>query len=289
MAEHPATSMPEVVAEACAPSLPPGSPRQLALLFTEERAHAALGGLYAFEAEVRRIVGSHSHEAAHARLQWWRTELDRLAGGSPTHPIAVALLAMREHGFTDWVLLQELLVAADLDLARFTYQSWAELEAYCFRAAGALQTTIAAVLARGQPLGDRERSFARRLGAGIRQAEMLRDLQIDVGRGRLYAPLDALRSADLDPMSLGRSDPGQAVQVFLDDWRSRVRGHLHGLGSLLEEPELRRRHRHGLVLAALHLRMLDRLGEPSARATGRIDLEPLARLWTAWRTAVRHA
>lgn len=282
MAEHPVTSMPGLVAEV-------RSPRQLALLFTDERTRAALAGLYEFEAEVRRIVGSHSHEAAHARLQWWRAELDRLARGSPTHPVAVALLAMREHGFTDWALLQELLVAADLDLARFTYHDWPQLEAYCFRAAGALQTAIAAVLAHGRPLADRERAFARRLGAGMRQAEMLRDLHVDIGRGRLYAPLDVLRSADVDPMSLGRSDPGPATQSFLDDWRSRVRGHLHGLGSLLEEPGLQRTHRHGLVLAALHLRMLDRFAGPSARAASRIDLEPLARLWTAWRTAVRHA
>jgi phytoene/squalene synthetase len=118
---------------------------------------------------------------------------------------------------------------------------------------------------------------------------MLLDLRIDASRGRLYAPLDALRLAGLDGIAFDHGDTSATVRSFLNDWRTRVRVHLDGLGSLLGTPGLRRTHRHGLVLAALHLRMLDRLEARSARDAGRLDLEPLARLWTAWRTAVRHA
>lgn len=269
-------------------SLPPGSPRHLALLFTDERPQTAVEGLYAFEAELRRIVDSHSHEAAHARLRWWRAELDRLAGGRPTHPLGTALLSLRARGFDDWGLLHELVVAADLDLARFTYHDWSELDAYCDRAAGALQTAVAILLADGRPLEDRERAYVSRLGRGLRQAEMLRDLRIDAVRGRLYAPLEALNSAGIDPVSFGHGDDGPAARSFLHRWRDRVREHLTELDSLLGRPDLRRIHRHGLVLAAVHLRLLDRLGAWPHRNSPRIDLEPLARLWTAWRTAVRH-
>lgn len=288
MADSPSASGSWHPREAPSRSPPPGS-RYLALLFTDEGSRAALGSLYAFEAEVRRIVDLHSHEAAHARLQWWHAELDRLAGGHPTHPVSVALLALRERGFTDWGLLRELLVAADLDLARFTYHSWPELEAYCFRAAGSLQSAAAAVLADGRALEEREREFARRLGAGLRQTEMLRDLHVDAGRGRLYAPLDVLRRANVDPTSIIQGDMGAAEQSFLHDWRGRVRAQLDGLDALLGSRALRRTHRHGLVLASLHLRILDRLPDRRSHPVRRLDLEPLARLWSAWRTAVRNA
>lgn len=291
MAETTAGKSADASREALQRALPPGSLRQLAVLFADSDARPALGALYALEAELRRIVAAESHEAAHARLQWWRAELDRLANGRPTHPLAIAMLPLRERAFTDWPLLHELIVAGDLDLARFTYHDWQDLDAYCFRCAGALQTAIAIALSPTRDLSSEEREFARRLGAGVRQAEMLRDLASDSRRGRIYAPLDALRPDGVDPLRLGSGEAGPAGLRFLVAWRSRVRASLLDLPAVLGTPQRCSTQRHGLVLAALHVRLLERL-DPScataSRASRRLDTEPLGRLWTAWRTAVRH-
>jgi phytoene synthase len=279
----------EPVREVLQRGLPPGSPRHLAVLFTEPGARASLGALYAFEAELRRIVAGDAHEAAHARLQWWRGELERLLDGQPTHPIAEALQPLQNRVGTDLTLLRELLVAADLDLARFTYHGWNELEAYCFRSSGALQSLIASVVADGRTLTEQEQRFARQLGTGIRQTEILRNLTADLACGRLYAPLDELATARVGPEDLVRSPIDASAARFLADWRVRVRDALQSLPSLLDAPVLRRAQRHGLVLASLHLRLLERLDRPHVNASRRFDPEPLRRLWTAWRTAVLHA
>lgn len=268
--------------------LPPGSRRHLAVLFAGMPVGEVLGALYAYEAELRRIVASESHEAAHARLQWWRAELDRLAGSRPSHPITRALLASG----LDWrgqaSLLHEALAAADLDLARFTYRTWTELDAYCFRAGGALQTLIAATLAGTRPLSAQERDFARKLGSALRQAEMLERLPLDLRRGHLYAPLEVLEDLGVDPAALGHGEPGSPARRFLEDWRARVRGELLGLPGLLDNAAERSAQRHGLVLAALYARWLERPAAARPSQQRRLDLEPLDRLWTAWRTAVRH-
>jgi 15-cis-phytoene synthase len=277
------------VREAVQRGLPPGSPRHLAVLFAEPAVRAPLGALYAFEAELRRIVSSESHEPAHARLQWWRGELDRLAAGRPSHPIATALESLRDRINLDITLLHELLSAADLDLARFTYQSWQELDAYCFRSAGALQVLIAGLLADGRALSEPERQFARGLGTALRQAEILRDLSVDVPRGRLYAPLDALAATGIDPESMGHPGGTAETARFVAAWRERVRGQLQSLPSKLETPGQRRTQRHGLILAALQVRLVDRLDVGGNHPGGRLELEPFARLWIAWRTARRHA
>lgn len=274
--------------EALARGLPPGSRRHLAVLFAGSPARETLGALYAYEAELRRIVASESHEAAHARLQWWRSELDRLVGSRPSHPITRALLASGEDWSADGSLLHEPLAAADLDLARFTYRTWTELEAYCFRAGGALQTLIAATLAGVRPLSAQEREFARRLGSALRQVEMLQRLPLDVRRGHLYAPLDVLLDLGIEPSSLGRGEPGPPVRAFLQDWQARVRRELLALPDVLETAVERGAQRHGLVLAALYARWLERPAAARPPQQRRLDLEPLDRLWTAWRTAVRH-
>src|SRR5690606_30570381 len=138
----------------------PGSLRHFAVLFSGSPDKPLIEAVYAFEAEMRRIVAGASHEAAHAKLQWWRGEIDRLAAGRPSHPVASALLPLRGRRDVDLTLLHEMLVAADLDLARMTYSTWQELDAYLFRSAGIVQTLIAALLAGERGLAPAEREFA---------------------------------------------------------------------------------------------------------------------------------
>jgi phytoene synthase len=267
----------------------PGSPRHLAVLFSGSPQRSLLEAVYAFEAELRRIVASESHEAAHARLQWWRGELDRLDAGRPSHPLAVALLPLRGRRDADLGLLHELLVAADLDLSRLTYLSWQELEAYLFRATGAAQTLIAAVLAGDRPLTPAEREFARRLGVALRQSEILIDIERDARRGRLYAPLQALEAAGIDPATFAARPLDPAHLPFLADWQARVGRELAALPEALDSKALRAAQRHGLVLATLQAKWLERRPVQAARRLTSSEPGSFAHVWTAWRTALRHA
>jgi phytoene synthase len=257
-------------------------------LFAPPATRPPLEALYGIDAEIRASADA-AHEVAHARLAWWRGEFDRLEAGRPSHPLTSALLAAHRRGDGDLGLLQELLVAADLDLARLTYQNWTELDAYCFRAAGALQTLVAAVLAGDRPLSASEREFARRLGRALRQVEMLRDFRHDLARGRLYLPLEALAAAGVDAEELQRRAQEPALATLLADWRERVAAELEALPGVLASPGERSTQRHGLVIAALHQRLLERTVLPAEDPQRRAEVPPLTRLWTAWRTAVRHA
>ena len=267
----------------------PGSLRHFAVLFSGSPDKPLIEAVYAFEAELRRIVAASSHEAAHARLQWWRGELDRLAAGRTSHPLTGALLPLRGRRDVDLTLLHEMLVAADLDLARMTYATWQELDAYLFRSAGIAQTLIAALLAGERGLAPAEREFARRLGAALRQGEMLFDLDRDLARGRLYAPTAALEAAGVDPQAFAHDRRTATASTFIAGWQERVLGELQSVPAILADPALRGAQRHGLVLAALHARWLEKrpaLG--AARDGAPPELGPLNRLWTAWRTALRH-
>lgn len=265
--------------------VPAGSLRHFAVLFSGSPDRPLLEALYAFDAELRGIVRGHAHEAAHARLQWWRGELDRLAAGNPSHPLGVALLPLRGRHGIELSLLHEMIAAADLDLARLTYVSWQELDAYLFRSAGSVQTLLAATLAGERGLSDPEREFARQLGSALRQAEMLAELEADLGQGRLYAPMEPMQAAGVDPQAFAQGERGPAAEAFLADWHGRVRTGIHALPTLLTDREHRIAQRQGLVLAALLARRLDhRAGLPSSRP----GLLPLSTLWTAWRTALRH-
>ena len=142
-------------------------------------------------------------------------EIDRLAAGRPTHPIAIALAPLRQRRDADIASLHESLVAADLDLARLTYRNWDELDAYCYRASGALQTLAAATLAGERIATAAELEFARQLGSAQRQAEMIRDFQFDLRRGRLYLPLEVIEAAGFDPSGWQLAPPKEPGPGFL--------------------------------------------------------------------------
>jgi phytoene synthase len=266
---------------------PPGSLRYFATMFAPGRARPLLEALHAFDTEIRDCVNTEHHDVAHARMQWWRAEVDRYAAGRPQHPVTVALLGMRECASHDPELLHEALTAADLDLARMTYATWRELEAYAFRSSGSLQTLMAAALAGPRELTASERDFARQLGSALRQTEMLRDRAIDIERGRLYLPLDVLEAAGAEPTDV-RSATDAAMSRVLSEWRERVGQSLSALPASLSPAE-RSTQRPGLVLAALHQRLLERVDTDAPAPRQRADVSPWARLWTAWTTAVRYA
>jgi phytoene synthase len=266
----------------------PGSLRYFAVMYSPEAARPLLAALHAYDAEVEDTVVATSHDIAHTRMQWWRAEVDRLINGQPQHPVTRALLPLREFARDELPLLHERLVAADIDLARMTFATRGEVDAYRFLAGGALQT-LAVAAARQGPPSDRERAFARALGSAVVGVESLRDLRPRLQAGRLPFPLDELEPRGIGPDSLLRATPpAPATLALIEAARESLRMDLGRLPALLNESE-RPLHRHGLVLGALYARLLERIDHRREIARSRTELPPWPRLWTAWRTALRYA
>ncbi|MGI9247163.1 MAG: squalene/phytoene synthase family protein [Steroidobacteraceae bacterium] len=267
---------------------PPGSLRHFAVMYAPARGRAVIEALYAYEAEIDETVQTSNHEVAHTRLHWWRTEIDRLRNGQPQHPITRALLPLRAIAGDELQLLHEPLVAADIDLARMVLQNPQELEAYCLRSSGSLQTLAAIASSEPRPVSTRERVFARGLGSCIRRTEILRDLRRDLGHGRLRLPLEVLEAAGIDPGSLRAETWNAPLSRMLDDVREALRREIDALPAELDRDE-RRTQRQGLVLAALHQRLLANIAHRTELARTRAEVSPWSKLWTAWRAAMRAA
>jgi phytoene synthase len=265
---------------------PAGSLRYFAVLYAPAAARPLLRALYAFEAEVRDTVTAPNHDVAHTRLQYWRAEVDRLLGGRPEHPVTRALLPLHGAG-QDLSLLHETLAAADADLGQLALDTPAALDALAFRAAGTIQTLAAVAACLPQPPSPAERDFARDLGIAVARSEWLRDLRGDITAGRLRLPLATLDEAGVDPASLLRAPMPAALPPLLDAERAALQARLAALPARLDRTE-RARQRQGLVLAALHQRLLAHVDHRTTVARTRAEVPPWSKMWTAWRTAVRH-
>jgi 15-cis-phytoene synthase len=262
---------------------PPGSMRYFSLLYAPEDRRDRLCALYVIDAEIRESAQSANHDVAHTRLQWWRAEIDRLVNANPQHP---ATRLLNDNGATDRALfakLHETLVAADMDLARMTYSNMGELRAYCSRSGGAIQELMAAQLLAPLPLDETTRATANRIGIGVRQSEILRDLRQDAYAGRVYLPQDQLTRHNVTLEDLQSREVVPRLKSALREYREAVREELRAALASVTAPLRPLR-----VLGALHLRLLDRIAARDFDvATSRIDLGPIEKPWTAWRAARR--
>lgn len=270
---------------------PPGSMRYFALLYAPPQKRDAVTALYVIDAEIRESAQSANHDVAHTRLQWWRQEIDRLVNANPQHPATRILSAQADFDRKLFARLHELLVAADMDLARMTYLNARELRAYCARSGGIVQELIAMLLAGPAALDEPARAAANRIGVGVRQAEMLRDVRQDAYEGRLYLPLDELEKAAVTLEDLRAREVSARVRTALAAFRESIAAdldaHDNSLGNSFGKGA-RAYLRPLFVMAALHRRLLDRIARSNYEvASQRIELGPVEKPWVAWRAARR--
>jgi phytoene synthase len=260
--------------------------RYFAVLYTPPAKRQIATAIFVIDAEIRESAQSANHDVAHTRLQWWRQEIDRLINANAQHPATRVLsLATKDH--RAFAKLHELIVAADMDLARMTYANDAELRAYCARSGGAVAEMFVTMLAAPGEVDDTTRAIANRIGALVRATEIVRDARQDAYDARMYVPLDLaerqgltheqLRSKEIPPA--GRTALAAMSQQIRDDMAT----------SLASIPtQMQAYFRPLYVLGQLHSVLLKRIADRNFEVGAeRIELGPIRKSWTAWRAARR--
>jgi 15-cis-phytoene synthase len=143
-------------------------------------------------------------EVARIKLAWWRDEINRLARGSPLHPICRYLATLGSTAAIDWSPLVQPVSAAAQQVAGAPLERAAELHSHAAalfgaplllaaRLGGAHSASVAACIA---ALAEAQ-YVARALSAYGREARA----------GRILFPVDELLAAGVDNDDLAARDP----------------------------------------------------------------------------------
>jgi phytoene synthase len=196
----------------------------LAMRLLPEARRDAMFAIYAFCREVDDIADEPGTDGEkRVGLAEWRDEIERIYAGTPTKLIGRALVEpVRRFG----LLRQDFLAVIDgmaMDAQRdIRAPSTIELDLYCARVASAVGRLSVRVFGTWRPRAD---DVADELGRALQLTNILRDLDEDAERGRLYLPREALEAAGItttEPASvLAHPNLAQACAVVL----ARARGH----------------------------------------------------------------
>lgn len=120
-------------------------------------------------------------------LGWWRALLNSQEGDR--HPVFVALRGTIERRRLPMECFENLIQAFEQDQTVKRYQNWDELMAYCVNSANPVGRLVLALCG----YHDEERAvLSDYTCTGLQLANFWQDVRVDVGKGRIYLPMDLL-------------------------------------------------------------------------------------------------
>ncbi|MBI2000614.1 MAG: squalene/phytoene synthase family protein [candidate division NC10 bacterium] len=219
------------------------------------------------------------------RLKTWREELEACFRGEATHPVTQRLAETIRtfripHGY-----FEELLNGVEMDLAKFRYATFAELQQYCYRVAGVVGLMCIEVFGYTNPM---TRTYAQHLGTAFQLTNILRDLATDGERGRIYLPQEDLKRFGVTEADLLER---RVTPAFLDLMRFEVgrARQFYAAARAALPAEDRRTMLAAEIMRAIYTRILDRIeGMGYDVFSRRIRLSDTHRLWLALHCWARH-
>lgn len=219
---------------------------------------AAMYAIYAFCREVDDIAdGEAPVVSKRAQLDVWRREIDAIFDGHPIHPVAAALIepARRFHlRRADFhAVIDGMAMDAAVDIRA---PDAAELDLYCARVAGAVGRLSVRAFGDDSARAD---AVADALGRALQLTNILRDLDEDAARGRLYLPRELLDRHGIDPSGL----PVQvlrhpAIPLVCAELAASAEASFQSAAAAMAECD-RRAMRPAAIMGAVYHALLDRL------------------------------
>ena len=152
-----------------------------------------MSALYAFCREVDDVADDESTPVAQRRAQLaaWREDVRRACtGGQPEFPVNRELKPVIEWRHLRFELFDELIKGCEMDLDTRRYETWEQLDLYCYGVASAVGLLSIEIFGYCD-LACRDYAIA--LGKALQLTNILRDVRTDAERGRIYLPLVELK------------------------------------------------------------------------------------------------
>jgi len=148
----------------------------------------AIFALYAFCRMVDDCVDEPGGEGE-AGLERWLAEVRRCYAGRPETELGRELAETVARFPIPRSCFEDVVAGCRMDVGEPRYATWDELRGYCERVASAVGLASIEIFGYEDPA---TRRYAVELGLALQLTNILRDIAPDLGRGRLYLPLEDL-------------------------------------------------------------------------------------------------
>ena len=167
--------------------------------------------------EVINLEDNH-HNKLRALL-WYRLNLDKIESGIRVNePIFIALSDVIKKYPVELDHLRELIFGMEDDLFKTKYERFEDLRRYCYRVASTVGLCLVEIYGYNDP---KARRYAVEMGIYLQMVNVLRDIQEDFSRDRVYLPTE-----ELAKFGLSRKDLKSETLPHSKGWQEFIRHYL---------------------------------------------------------------
>lgn len=183
----------------------------LPILFLPPPKREAIETIYAFCRYSDDIVDEEADvKEKYHRLIAWTNELELALDGGSRFTILNRLVSVIQKFHIPTHHFLDLLKGMEMDLVKDRYETFGELEQYCYRVASTVGLICAEVFGYHH---ERTKQYAVNLGIALQLTNILRDIKTDAKKGRIYLPKEDLRR-------FGYSEEELTNSVYNDQFRA---------------------------------------------------------------------
>src|SRR5437867_2026465 len=178
----------------------------LAFVLLPKAKREGMSALYAFCREVDDVADEESLpvEERRAQLALWRADIARAcAEAVPRFQVNQELKPFIHQHHLPYELFDELIRGVEMDLDIKRYETYQELEQYCYRVASVVGLLSIEIFGYQNPVC---RDYANHLGKALQLTNILRDVRTDAERGRIYLPLSELKKSNVTEAEILRHE-----------------------------------------------------------------------------------
>jgi phytoene synthase len=170
------------------------------------------------------------------------------------------------------------MLGLEMDLTGARYRTFDDLAVYCYRVAATIGLISIEIFGYANP---QTREYATKLGTALQLVNILRDLQSDARRGRVYLPQEELERFGVEAQELADGCYSAAFVNLMSFQCERARHYFDSARRLLA-PEDRRSMVAAEIMAAIYWRLLESIERRGYNVFGEgVRLSRRAKLWTA--------
>jgi phytoene synthase len=230
----------------------------LAFVMLPKAKRDGMSALYAFCREVDDVADDESVPADQRRreLQRWREDVRLACGdGEPQMAVNRELQGVIRKYKLPFQLFDELLQGVEMDLEIKRYETYQELEVYCYRVASVVGLLSIEIFGYQKPAC---RDYAVYLGKALQLTSILRDVRADAERGRIYLPLSELAACQVRPEEILRCEYSPRFLALAESVAARAR-EFYRLARQSLPPEDRRSMVAAELMGSVYWRLLRKL------------------------------
>ncbi len=227
----------------------------LAFILLPREKRDAMAALYAFCREVDDVADDETVpvDKRRAALAEWRGDVFLACNnGSPRLIVNRELQPVIQKYELPFTYFDDLIRGVEMDLDIKRYETYEELEQYCYRVASVVGLLSIEIFGYKNPAS---REYAIYLGKALQLTNILRDVRTDGERGRIYLPLSELRKFNLSEAEILQFNYSKQFADLAASVAGRAR-HFYDLARKTLPPEDRRSMIAAELMGSVYWRLL---------------------------------